>query len=133
MKVRFNFNLEAWIKGLEVEADSYDEALDKLYRMTFSEIAEAGYAKESDITDITGDIVEKTITVQVYDIEYDIEEDDYDTPEEYNKIINSLPSELTLTVTIEEGQDEDEVIADEITYQTDWLVKNFNYFEIETK
>jgi hypothetical protein len=133
MKVRFNFNLEAWIKGLEVEADSYDEALDKLYRMTFSEIAEAGYAKESDITDIDGDIVERILNVQVYDIEYDIEEDDYDTPEEYNKIINSLPSELTLTVTVEEGQDEEEVIADEITYQTDWLVKNFNYFEIETK
>ena len=40
---------------------------------------------------------------------------------------------MTLEVTLEEDQYEDEVIADEITYKTDWLVKNFNYMIIEEK
>jgi hypothetical protein len=34
---------------------------------------------------------------------------------------------MTLEVTLEADQDEDEVIADEITYKTDWLVNNFKY------
>ena len=52
---------------------------------------------------------------------------------EYNRIVNSLPTEMTLDVTVESNQDEDEVIADEITYNTDWLVNNFNYMIIEEK
>ena len=30
MKVKFNFNLEAWIQGVEIEADSIEEAENKL-------------------------------------------------------------------------------------------------------
>lgn len=133
MKVRFNFNLSTWMRYVEVEADSYDKALEALHMMTLPEMLETGMEDETDISGVEGEIVEKTLKVKVYDIEYDIEEDDYEDLEEYNRIINSLPTELTLTVTVEEDQYEDEVIADEITYETDWLVKNFNYMIIEEK
>lgn len=133
MKVRFNFNLSTWMRYVEVEGDSYDDALENLHKMSLAELLEAGMDDETSISDVEGEILERTIKVKAYDIEWDIEEDDYDNPEEYNEIINSLPTEMTLEVTLEADQYEDEVIADEITYQTDWLVKNFNYMIIEER
>jgi hypothetical protein len=133
MKVRFNFNLSTWMRYVEVEGDSYDDALENLYKMSLADLLEAGMDDETSISDVEGEIIERTIKVKAYDIEYDIEEDDYEDLDEYNEIINSLPTEMTLEVTLEDDQDEEEVIADEITYKTDWLVKNFNYMIIEEK
>ena len=132
MKVRFDFNLNAWMRGVEVEADSYDEAVEKLYKMSLSDLLEKGYDDESDISDIDGEIVEKNLKVKAYDIEYDIEEDDFENKEEYIQLINSLPEELTVDVLIEIGNYSEELaIAEEITYRTDYEVKDFKYMIIE--
>lgn len=131
MKVRFNFNLETWMRGVEVEAESYDKALEELYKMTLTELLENGYDDETSITDIDGDIIEKNVKVRVYDIEYDIEEDDFENPEEYIQLINSLPEKLVVDVVLTAGSDEDLAIADEITYQTNYEVKDFKYLIVE--
>lgn len=133
MKIKFDCNLEAWVTGIEIEADSYDNALAELYSMTFEQLIAEGIVKEFKISDVGSQTLEETIKVRVYDIEYSIEEDDYETPEEYNQIINSLPNNLVLDVLVETGEDLEELIADEITYETNWLVKNFNYMIIEKK
>ena len=52
MKVKFNFNLEAWIQGVEIEADSIEEAENKLYKMDVQELIEAGYINTSDLYDV---------------------------------------------------------------------------------
>lgn len=133
MKVRFNFNLETWMRYIEVEADSYEEAENKLYKMTLAEMLEEGIDDETTISDVEGEIIERTIKAKVYDIEYDIEEDDFDDLEEYNKLLNSLPTEMTVEITLETNDDEEWAIADEITYQTDQRVKDFRYVIIEEK
>ena len=138
MKVRFNFNLEAWIDGVEIEANSEEEAREKLYQMTFRELVEEGYDRNFTTSEVEGEIIEKTLKVRAFNIEYDIEEDDYEDKEEYIKIINSLPTELEVEITVDEDLskyhlDEDDLIADEITMKTDWLVKNFNYTVLEEK
>jgi len=138
MKVRFNFNLEAWIDGVEIEANSEEEAREKLYQMTFRELVEEGYDRNFTTSDVEGEVIEKTLKVRVFNIEYDIEEDDYEDKEEYIKIINSLPTELEVEITVDEDLSkyhlyEEDLIADEITMKTDWLVKNFNYTVIEEK
>lgn len=134
MKVNFDFELKAWIAGVEIEADSYDEALEKLYKMTFAEIIEEGYEKDSNISDIGGVIIEKIVKAKAYDIEYDIEEDDFENPEDYMGLINSLPNELTVEVTINPQEDIiEELIADEILFETDIFVKDFKYIIIEEK
>ena len=131
MKFRFNFNLEVWVDGIEIEAKSEEEAIEQLYKMPVKEYLEEGYDRESDISDIDSEVIEKSIKVKAYDIEYDIEEDDYEDKEEYIELINSLPSELTVDITVTANDDEEELIADEITYKTDWLVRNFRYTIIE--
>ena len=138
MIVKFNFNLEAWIEGVEIEADSEEEAREKLYRMNAQELIEAGYVNTSDVDDVEGEVIEKTLRVRAFDIEYDIEEDDYEDKEEYIKIINSLPTELEVEITVDKDLakyhlDEEDLIADEITLETNRLVKTFKYTILEEK
>ena len=59
MKVKFNFNLEAWIQGVEIEADSIEEAENKLYKMDVQELIEAGYINTSDLYDVEGKVIEE--------------------------------------------------------------------------
>ena len=138
MIVKFNFNLEAWIEGVEIEADSEEEAKEKLYRMNAQELIEAGYVNTSDVNDVEGEVIEKTLRVRAFDIEYDIEEDDYEDKEEYIQTINSLPTELEVEITVDKDLakyhlDEEDLIADEITLETNRLVKNFKYTILEEK
>ena len=131
MKVVFDFNLSAWIKGVEVEATSYEEALSKLHQMTFDELIETGFSKDFTIKDVDGSITERTVKVKVYDIEYDVEEDDYESPEDYIQFINSLPTTLRLTLTVEPDDDIEDLIADEILYETKQTVNNFRFMILE--
>jgi hypothetical protein len=133
MKVKFDFNVDAWIVGVEVEGRSYENALENLYQMTLGELLEEGSVRDFTIGDIGSTITEKTLKVKAYDIEYNIEEDNYESPEEYTQIINSLPTDLVLELNVEPEDDLEELIADEITYKTDWLVMNFKYMIIEEK
>ena len=138
MIVKFNFNLEAWIEGVEIEADSEEEAREKLYRMNAQELIEAGYVNTSDVDDVESEVIEKTLRVRAFDIEYDIEEDDYEDKEDYIQIINSLPTELEVEITVDKDLakyhlDEEDLIADEITLETNRLVKTFKYTILEEK
>lgn len=74
MKVKFDFNLQAWIQDIEIEADSIEEAESKLYRMTVEELVEAGYVHTSDLEDVDAIIVEQDYKVKVYNIEFDPED-----------------------------------------------------------
>ena len=131
MKVVVDFNLSAWITGAEIDATSYEDAKQKLAEMTFDEIVELGYAKEFSVSDIDGQVVEKQVKVKIYDIEYDLEEDDYSDPEDYIKVLNSLPAVITATITMELDDDIEDLIADEIFYQTKQTVNSFRFMIIE--
>lgn len=134
MKVVLDFNLSAWIKGVEVDATSYEDAVSKLYQMSFEEILETGFSKDFTISDVDGQVIEKQVKVKVYDIEYDIEygdESDYESPEAYIQFINSLPTTLAVTLTVEPNDDLEELIADEILYETKWAANNFRFMILE--
>lgn len=131
MKVILDFNLNAWIKGVEVEATSYEDAVTKLHQMTFDELIETGFSKDFTISDVDGQVVEKQVKVKIYDIDYNVEEDDYFNPEEYISVINSLPTTLTANLTVEPDDLIEDLVADEILYQTKQTANNFNFIIIE--
>ena len=134
MKVILDFNLSAWIQGVEVEATSYEDAVTKLHQMTFDELIETGFSKDFTISDVDGQVIEKQVKVKVYDIEYDVEygdESDYESPEAYIQFINSLPTTLAVTLTVEPNDDLEELIADEILYETKWAANNFRFMILE--
>jgi hypothetical protein len=134
MKVILDFNLSAWIKGVEIETTSYEDAIAKLHQMSFDEILETGFSKDFTIDDVDGQVIEKQVKVKVYDIEYDVEygdESDYESPEAYIQFINSLPTTLAVTLTVEPNDDLEELIADEILYETKWAANNFRFMILE--
>ncbi len=56
-KYTFDFELEAWIRGVEIEADSYDEALEILLgEMTVEELVSKGSVEDFDLNDIDCDV-----------------------------------------------------------------------------
>lgn len=73
-KFRLDFNLQAWIQGVEIDADSMEEAEDKLYRMTIDELLEEGYIHTSDLSDVDIEVVEQDYKVRVYNIVFDPED-----------------------------------------------------------
>lgn len=58
MKFIFDFNLSVWIQNVEIEADSYEDAVEKLGRKTAEDLIDEGYVKNSDITDLDYEEVE---------------------------------------------------------------------------
>ena len=75
----FDFNLSAWIRGLEIEADNEEEAREKLYAMKVEDIIDEGYCSNFDITDIDVESDEEYIEEEEY---YDDEDEDYEEDEE---------------------------------------------------
>jgi hypothetical protein len=131
VKVVLDFNLSAWIKGVEVDATSYEDAVSKLYQMSFEEILETGFSKDFTISDVDGQVIEKQVKVKVYDIEYDVEEDNYESPEAYIQFINSLPTTLRLNLTVEPDDDIEDLVADEILYETKQTANTFRFMILE--
>lgn len=144
MKVRFDFNVEAWIRGVEVEGDDYDDAENNLYRMTLEELLDEGYVSSFEITDCDSAIIEQEYTVKCSNIKYDISPSDIMDLEEYktltdeeidrriDEVIQTLPTELTVEVY---GNPRDEngfeyEVSDALSDKTDFCVLNFDY-EVE--
>lgn len=73
----FDFNLSAWIRGLEIEADNEEEAREKLYSMRIGNIIDEGYCSNFDITDVDVESDEEYIE--------DEDDDDYDEEIEYEE------------------------------------------------
>lgn len=48
----FDFSVDAWIEGLSIEADSIEEAKEKLLKYSLEEILEEGYVKDYNLKDI---------------------------------------------------------------------------------
>ena len=113
-KYSFDFNLQAWMRNVEIEADSYEEAESKLYKMTAEELIEAGYIQTSDLEDVEVELLEADYKVRVFDIEWEDEENadllellpeyvnemivrDIDTTDTYDNIKREIQYQLEMT------------------------------------
>ena len=48
----FDISVDAWIRNIEIEADSYEEALQELRLMSLEELIDKGFVKDFDISNI---------------------------------------------------------------------------------
>ena len=110
MKFKMDFNLQAWIQGIEIEAISEEEAKEKLARMSVEDIISEGYVKDNDIDSVDATVVSKTISVKATDIQYDFEE-----VLEDGVSVDKLISEISVSdIEVDATEDEDEQIKDNI-------------------
>ena len=125
MRVKFGFNLQAWISGVEVEGNSLKDCREKLLRMTVEEILEEGAVRESDISDIDHVIIEQDFHIKVSKVDYDIDDD-----EDKEDILRQLPQEFDFICTCAE-EDLDDEVCDCITDRTGFLINTCTYEIIE--
>ena len=134
MVVNLNFNLEAWIKQLSIEALSEEDAIQQLMSMSLAELVEAGaIIADKKITDVTSTISEYSLIVQVSNIKWNLDPEIMDINViEYLK--NFLPGELK--VTLEDVTDTDdikELISEALFLETNYDAESFDFEIIETK
>lgn len=77
--------------------------------------------------------VTESLKVKVYNIDYDIEDEDVDDPSEIEEIRKSLPSSLVLELDNANHSSLDYEIADAISNKTGWLVNDFDYDIVSPK
>ena len=135
MVVTLNFNLEAWVKSLNIEATSREDAIKKLRNMTLAEIIEEGAVVDSNlkITDIDIEVQEYDLVVAVSNIAYDLDPQIMDTSViEYLK--GFLPTFRTFTLSgVSSDDDIEDLIRDEIFGETDYDAISFDYKILEKK
>lgn len=135
MVVNLNFNLEAWIKSLNIEADSEEDAIKKLMDMSLGEIIEEGAVVDSNlkITDIDTEVKEYDLVVAVSNIVYDLDPEIMDTSViEYLK--GFLPTSRTFTLSgVSSDDDIEDLVRDEIFSETNYDAISFDYKILEKK
>lgn len=115
---KLDFNLSAWFQGVEIEAESKDEAISKLMNMSVEEMLESGVIKDCDFSDIDSEIIEADYKVKVFNIVY---KDEEEAKEE------KAPKEMVLDIHWIKDDDLTDLIEEEIVFKTDCLVKDFEY------
>ena len=135
MIVNLNFSLEAWVKSLEIEANSEEAAVEKLMGMSLADIIEANAIVDSTlkITDIEAEVQEYDLVVSVSDITYDLDPETMDVSViDYLKGL--LPTNRTFTLSGISNDDEiEDRIRDEIYAETDYDAADFKYQVVEKK
>lgn len=126
-KFKLDFNLEAWVRSLEVEADNEDDALAELYKMSISEIIEKGYVNDYSTNDVDVEVISKSYEIEVIikkwndkylDNEDDVELAKYDSlPEVANITLEDLSGNESLEVAIE----------DELEYEFDFRPEDYTF------
>ena len=111
MKFNLDFSVDAWIQGVDIEAKDEKEALEKLSQMSLKDILDEGYVKDFSIPaeDFEAEVIEKTVTVECYDITYD----PYDV-EEKDLNLAYLPTKMLIEFDAEANDDLDDLVMSEL-------------------
>lgn len=132
MIINLNFNLEAWIKNLEMEANSEEEAVQKLMSLSLAEIVE-GNTSDFQISKVDSSILEYDLEVQAFDIEYDFDPETLEiSVGEYLK--NILPKKLQVTIRgVTDSDNLEDLIKDAVFVETGYDAKSLNFEIIKKK
>lgn len=118
-KFVFDFSLDVWLRNVEVDANSLEEAKEKLHSMSIEDMLDVGYAKDIYINDL--DVESGVIEVRAFDIEYDIDDED-----EVDPIY--LDDECFVDVDYKDFSDDpDAAVADAVSDYTGYCIKSCNY------
>ena len=95
-KFTFDLSVDAWIKNIDIEAESYDDALEELHLMSLEKLIEVGYVKDFSLVNIDVEVEEDDEYWQGFDEDDAFSEDrekfvnDADVLAEYAKEITKM-------------------------------------------
>lgn len=149
---RFDFDLDAWIKNVEIDAETEEEALEKLYKTlqyaldTLSETSDlyGCQVKDFNIKDVDTEIISASYKVKLSGIHWDVDEEDVegdldpysetyeqDVEKRIEEVKKSLPTEYEVIVKY---STEDVAAEDAISIASDevgWLIDSVDYVELK--
>ena len=127
MKFNLDFSVNALIQDVEIEAKDEKEALDKLSQMSLKDILDEGFVKDFDIPakDFDAEVIEKTVTVECYDITYD----PYDV-EEKDLNLADLPTKMLIEFDATRDDTLDDLVMAELESK---LYDEYDIFPQDTK
>lgn len=135
MLIKLNFDLSAWVKELLIEANSEQDAINKLKSMSFAEIIDEKpiVDSETEIQNISTSIAAQDLTIKVSNIEYDFSAEKLDPAViEYLKV--RLSKELNVKLSgVTPNDDLEELIKEEIYEVTGYDAISLDYEILETK
>lgn len=115
-KFRLDFDLDAWIQNVEVEANDEQDALSKLSGMTVEELIQQGYVHSWNFSDCDVTLIESDYRARVRNIvAFD--------PDEQNQV----PDSLIITGSWKETDDLAELIMSELEWKLDIAISSFEY------
>ena len=135
MLIHLDFDLSAWVKELLIEADSEQDAINKLKGMSFAEIIDEKpiVDSETEIQNISTSIVAQDLTIKVSNIEYDFSAEKLD-PAVIEYLKARLSKELNVKLSGVTNNDElEELIKEEIYEVTGYDAISLDYEILETK
>lgn len=121
MKVKFDFDLDLDIRGLEIEGKDLEDCKNKLYSMFARDIlAEDDVVIQNEhIGDVDIEIIEKEKKYHLSNIKWDVEDSN-----------TELPTELDITLTLESKYGDEETIKDYLELNYLESVDSFDYEEM---
>lgn len=134
MKFVVDLNVNAWLKAIEIEASSKDEAKDILKGMSLEEMLETGYERDLELSDVDITLESYNLSVKVDNITYDINEEDLRDNNVESEEELDLPRTMELKLYDLESEEDDDIedaIKSEIEFMTDFIVDEFTYEIIE--
>lgn len=115
-KFRLDFDLDAWIQNVEIEAKDEQDALSKLSGMTVEELIQQGYVHSWNFSDCDVTLIESDYRARVRNIvAFD--------PDEQNQV----PDSLIITGSWKETDDLAELIMSELEWKLDIAISSFEY------
>lgn len=136
MTINLNFNLEAWVRQLHIEAESVEAAKEKLMQMPISEILQndtLSIDSEVKLTEIDATEVEYDLVVKATNIKYDLDPEEM-SPQVIAYLEGFLPSEKVLKFSyVTDDDDIEELIKDELFADTNYQVKSVEFQILEKK
>jgi hypothetical protein len=130
MTINLNFNLETWIKNLEINAESEEAAIEKLKSMSLADILEEGASVDSEMTftEIETSIVDYDLEVEVTDIEYAPDPETMGGMSVIEYLKNLLPKRQVIKLRgVTDNDNVEELIKDYIFDETGYDTKFFKF------
>lgn len=136
MTVNLNFNLEAWIKNLEISADSEEAAIEKLKNMSLSDILEEGGVVDSEMsfTEIEASVVDYDLEIEVTDIVYAPDPETMGGMSVIEYLKNLLPKRQIINLRgVTDDDNVEELIKDYILDETGYDTESFEFQILKKK
>lgn len=110
MEFEFDFNVSAWLQGIKIEAESFEEAQEMLHKMSLADLVQEGIVKQMEITSVDAKEVEATYEVLVTDVHLEPAFYEYETEAEHDEILNRNFGNFNFKLQLSDNEDLDDAI-----------------------